>query len=108
MDAADGLRVVVVGGGTTASQLALKAVRGGATEVTMVSRRKLCVRPFDCDASFAGGVRRRAFRGLKSPAERLTFCREARRGGSVSPYLEAELRKAEAEGNNKGPHHDEF
>ena len=45
-----GKRIVVVGGGMTAAQLALGAVERGAQHVTLVSRHALCAQPLPCQA----------------------------------------------------------
>lgn len=46
--AVSGRAVVIVGGGMTSAQLALRACSGGAASTTLICRHKLCVRALDC------------------------------------------------------------
>lgn len=53
MDAAsvEGKRVVVVGGGMASAQLALAALRLGASRVALICRHALTVQEWDCEVS---------------------------------------------------------
>jgi hypothetical protein len=81
-DAALGERVLVVGGGLTAAQLALGAVRRGA-EVVVAHRAATRVRDLDVDASWLGGSLRELHRVPVSV--RPAVLRAARGGGTLPP-----------------------
>ncbi|EOD15293.1 hypothetical protein EMIHUDRAFT_211435 [Emiliania huxleyi CCMP1516] len=94
-------RLVVVGGGLSAAQLAAFACRLGWRSVTLVSRSELTVRPFDVGGGWVAsllspelGAEEAAFFAAP-PEERLWQLREARPGGSLTP--EARRRLAEME-----------
>lgn len=81
-DTPDGGRVVVVGGGLSATHLALGAAERGA-KTTLVSRRRLSVRRFDTHPSWLGPKKRRPFEQEPDPAVRRRIIDGARGGGSI-------------------------
>jgi hypothetical protein len=86
-DVRPGERVVVVGGGLTGAQLALRASARGA-DVLLVVRSPLRSRAMDVEAVWLGHALP-AFAG-QSPAQRADAVRHARRG-TVPPAVLAEL-----------------
>lgn len=93
-------RILVLGGGLTAVQVALLGVKRGCT-VTLCSRRPLTTRHFDIDKSWFDwreGTRHR-FGFLSKPLEeRLAMIKETRGGGSVPPFYMNQLRQAGSSG----------
>ena len=98
-------RLVVVGGGLSAAQLAVHAVHAGWSHVTLLVRSAaLEVRPFDISAEWMA----RHFSCEFSPLERAFYQAEpegrrallaaARRGGSVTPAVARLLRELERRG----------
>ncbi|KAK3934676.1 hypothetical protein QBC46DRAFT_399201 [Diplogelasinospora grovesii] len=88
--------ILIVGGGLTAAQLALLAIKRGVSRVWMVTRGPSWrVKPFDVDLEWMGKFRnlpRAAFWQLDSDEERLQRIRDARGGGSVTPdYMKSLL-----------------
>ena len=99
--------VLVVGGGLSAAQAALRAAKRGAGRVVLCSRRKLCTRTYDLELDWMnrrstgkGSARRRLFEFKGAPLEeRRAFVAKARGGGATVPqyYLDL-LKKAEDRG----------
>lgn len=94
-------RVLVVGGGLTAVQVAQYCLRSGK-QVVLCSRRPLVERHFDIDICWVD--RRSAGRQISDfyhqPEEdRLAALKEVRGGGSVPPIYMDDIRKWEARGN---------
>lgn len=90
-------RVMVVGGGLTAGQLALSALARGAA-VTLVARRGLRKRLFDTDA---GWLTRRELTRFHATADwslRRRRIDQARGGGSVTPAVADALHAARTSG----------
>jgi hypothetical protein len=88
--------ILIVGGGLTAAQLALLAIKRGVSRVWMVTRGPSWrVKPFDVDLEWMGKFRNlphAAFWQLDSDEERLQRIRDARGGGSVTPdYMKSLL-----------------
>lgn len=85
-------RVLVIGGGLSAAQAALLAVRGGVRHTVLCSRRPLVERHYDLPLEF---MDRRGHNKWKewfflSAADRVQFVKRARGGGSVPPdYMQA-------------------
>lgn len=93
-------RVLVVGGGLTAVQVAQYCLRSGK-KVILCSRRPLVERHFDIDTCWFD--RRSANKQIsdfyhQSEAERLAVLKEARGGGSVPPIYMDDVRKWQASG----------
>ncbi|KAK1736822.1 FAD-NAD(P)-binding protein [Skeletonema marinoi] len=93
-------RVLVVGGGLTAVQVAQYCLRSGR-KVVLCSRRPLVERHFDIDTCWFD--RRSANLQIsefyhQSEAERLTALKEVRGGGSVPPIYMNDVRKWQASG----------
>ena len=85
-----GQRVVVVGGGLTASHLAVGAARRNA-EVELVSRRPLQIRAFDTDPGWLGPKHLRGFEAVHDLGERLEMARSARGGGTIPAWMRSRL-----------------
>eukprot|EP00127_Corallochytrium_limacisporum_P003263 Clim_evm112s147 gene=Clim_evmTU112s147 len=94
-----GQRVLVVGGGLTAVQTAILAVRRGCAEVVLCSRRCLSRKHFDVPLKWMDGrkVNHLMFQFFQTPVdERRGFIAQTRHGGSVPPvYLEELERQTE-------------
>lgn len=86
-----GVGVLIVGGGLTAAHLACGAVRRGA-HVTILCRRHLVERGFDTDPGWLGPKELDRFHAIDDPALRLDAARCARGGGTIPPWMLAELR----------------
>jgi hypothetical protein len=82
-----GARVIVVGGGLTAAQLARAAIREGASHVTLLSRAPVVVKQFDIDPEWVSWrTRAGKLNSLWSHASaeaRAALVAEARGGGSM-------------------------
>lgn len=94
-DVRPGDRVLVVGGGLTAAQLALGACRRGA-HVTVAHRSRTRARDLDVDATWLGGSLA-AFHRMPVSA-RPRVLRRARGGGTLPPRELAEVRELDASG----------
>ena len=111
-----GEAVVVVGGGLSAAQAALLAVRRGARRVVHASRRPVLSRPYDLpfdwmearsrwgrvadrDKDKGGAAKFRMFEFHATPkAERAAWAKEARGGATVPAEYLKELERCEAAG----------
>eukprot|EP00931_Biecheleriopsis_adriatica_P041583 TRINITY_DN23758_c0_g1_i1.p1 TRINITY_DN23758_c0_g1~~TRINITY_DN23758_c0_g1_i1.p1 ORF type:complete len:529 (+),score=78.61 TRINITY_DN23758_c0_g1_i1:54-1640(+) len=96
-------RILVLGGGLTAVQVALKGVRKNC-EVVLCSRRPLTSRHFDIDKGWFDRreAARHRFDFLSLPMEeRLAMIKQTRGGGSIPPFYMSQLRAAEASGRLK-------
>ena len=84
-------RLVVVGGGLSAAQLAIHACRSGWRRVLLLLRDEAPVRPFDIDEEWMGRHLSAAFSPLErdfyraDPPARRGLLRQARPGGSLTP-----------------------
>jgi cation diffusion facilitator CzcD-associated flavoprotein CzcO len=85
-----GRRVVVVGGGLSAAQLARGAVEDGA-HVTVLARRPIVRRRMDVDPRWLGPTLMGPF-AAAAPARRRRMLDDARGGGSMPVWAERELR----------------
>ena len=86
----EGERVVIVGGGLTASHLACGAAARGAS-IHLVSRRALETRDFDTDPGWLGPRFLSAFDDDCDPASRLRTAQAARGGGTIPPWMRESL-----------------
>lgn len=96
-------RILVLGGGLTAVQVALLGVRKNC-EVTLCSRRPITSRHFDIHKGWFDRreAARHRFEFLSLPMEeRLAMIKQTRGGGSVPPFYMDQLRCAEAGGRLK-------
>lgn len=82
--------VVVVGGGLSAAHLACGAAKRGA-DVHLIARRPIENRNFDTDPGWLGPKYLRAFNAEQEPHKRLDMARNARRGGTVPPWMRTRL-----------------
>jgi len=89
--------VVVIGGGVSAVQAALKEARAGRT-VTLVSRHSLRKHQFDSDPGWLGPKFMRRFERERSMDRRRKLIEDARHKGSVPPDLHLDLQLAIREG----------
>ncbi|MCG8456250.1 MAG: FAD/NAD(P)-binding protein, partial [Holophagales bacterium] len=92
-----GERLVVLGGGISAAQLALRLAVGGRS-VDLVSRHSIRVHEFDSDPGWLGPKLMPIFRREKCPEMRRRLITEARYRGSVTPEVKRALRAASASG----------
>lgn len=86
-------RIVVVGGGLSAAQLALGAVEDGA-HVTLLSRRPIVTRRMDVDPTWLGPSKMEPFRRMPADRRRMALD-EARGGGTMPNWALRALRNAE-------------
>lgn len=86
-------RVVVVGGGITAAQAAMRLADAGR-QVHLIARREPSVHQFDSDPGWVGPKNMRRFSLTKDPSARREMIRKARHVGSVSPDVQRALRRA--------------
>lgn len=93
--AADGETVLVVGGGISAAQIALRLAHEGRA-VHVVSRHALRVHQFDSDPGWLGPKLMRRFDAERDVQKRRSMIRDARHRGSVPPDLKRKLRGAVA------------
>lgn len=90
-------QIIVVGGGITAAQLALRASAAGA-QVRIVSRHSFRKHQFDSDPGWLGPKNMRAFQKLDSWEKRRDAIRAARHRGSMPPDVHAILQDSIARG----------
>lgn len=96
-------RILVLGGGLTAVQVALLGVKRKC-KVTLCSRRPLTSRHFDIDNGWFDSREsaRHRFGFLNIPLEeRLAMIKQTRGGGTVPPFYMDQLRRAESAGSLK-------
>jgi lysine/ornithine N-monooxygenase len=95
-------RVAVIGGGITAAQTANKLGAQSHSPVMMLTRRPLEIEEFDSPSAHAMFSMSRksfsSFQRLQDPTQRRQWISEARRPGSVPPYVMAELEDSIARG----------
>lgn len=89
----DGAACVVVGGGISAAQVALRAV-GEGRETHMVIRGPIRVHRFDSDPGWLGPKLYPEFQRLRHPDERRGLIQRVRYRGSVTPEVHRELKQA--------------
>jgi hypothetical protein len=94
-------RTLIVGGGLTSSHLALNCLRAGCSKVHFAARKKLLSKHYDVDLKWVGKYRKVHLNQFwdKDFGERHQMIREARGGGSVSPYVLKELKELAAQSN---------
>ncbi|MEX6778854.1 FAD/NAD(P)-binding protein [Limnospira fusiformis] len=89
--------IVIVGGGLTSGHLAMGALKRGAM-VTLVVRRQLRERLFDAEPGWLGPKYLKGFEGEDCWYRRWEMIKQARDGGSVTPALMLQLRRAARQG----------
>lgn len=82
--------IAVVGGGLSAAHLAVGAARRGLT-VVMCPRRPLRTSAFDTDPGWLGPKEMAGFSAVGSQRERARRAERARDGGSIPPWMMAEI-----------------
>jgi len=95
-----GEQILIVGGGLTAAHLAVGAMRRGA-KVTLAVRRQLREKLFDADPGWLGPKYLKDFEAEDCWLTRLEMIRQARGGGSVTPAMMLQLRRAVNRGELK-------
>ena len=94
----DGEPCVVVGGGISAAQVALRAA-GETRETHLVVRGPIRVHKFDSDPGWLGPKLFPEFRSLRHPDDRRGVIQRARNRGSVTPEVHRDLKQAVASGS---------
>ncbi len=92
-----GEQVLLVGGGLSSGHLALGAIARGA-QVTLLRRRVVPPKLFDADPSWLGPKALKAFQAEPDWSKRYQQLQAARDGGSLTPSVELQLRRAAREG----------
>ncbi|GAB4232606.1 MAG: FAD/NAD(P)-binding protein [Stanieria sp.] len=92
-----GERILIVGGGLTSGHLAKGAINLGAT-VTLMTRKQLQEKIFDADPGWLGPKYLKDFHAETNWYIRYQQIQQARNGGSMTPDMMLQLRKASHEG----------
>ena len=92
-----GERILIVGGGLTSGHLAKGAINQGAT-VTLITRKQLQEKIFDADPGWLGPKYLKDFYAETDWSARYQQIQQARSGGSMTPEMMLQLRKASHEG----------
>lgn len=92
-----GEHILIVGGGLTSGHLARGAINLGAT-VTLMTRKQLQSKIFDADPGWLGPKYLKDFHAQTDWSERYQQIQQARNGGSMTPEMTLQLRKASHEG----------
>jgi len=88
-----GERVLIVGGGLTSGHLALGAVARGA-QVILMARRDFQEKLFDADPGWLGPKYLKEFWAETDWQKRWQMIQQARNGGSLTPAIMTQLRRA--------------
>ncbi|VEP12840.1 conserved hypothetical protein [Hyella patelloides LEGE 07179] len=92
-----GEEILIVGGGLTSGHLAKGAINLGAT-VTLMTRKQLQEKIFDADPGWLGPKYLKDFHAETDWSARYQQIQQARNGGSMTPEMMLQLRKASHEG----------
>jgi FAD-NAD(P)-binding len=92
-----GERILIVGGGLTSGHLAMGAINLGAT-VTLMTRKELQSKIFDADPGWLGPKYLKDFDAEIDWHTRSHKIQQARNGGSMTPEMILQLKKAANEG----------
>ncbi|HAC61951.1 MAG TPA: FAD-dependent oxidoreductase [Cyanothece sp. UBA12306] len=92
-----GERILIVGGGLSSGHLAKGAINLGAT-VTLMTRKQLQEKIFDTDPGWLGPKYLKDFHSETDWYVRYQQIQQARNGGSMTPEMMLQLRKASHEG----------
>ncbi|MDJ0724623.1 MAG: FAD/NAD(P)-binding protein [Prochloraceae cyanobacterium] len=90
-------RILVIGGGLTSAHLAIGAINLGA-KVTLMTRKPLQEKIFDADPGWLGPKYLKDFHAETDWHLRWQMIHNARNGGSITPEMMLQLRKASREG----------
>ncbi|QOV23659.1 FAD/NAD(P)-binding protein [Anabaenopsis elenkinii] len=88
-----GERILIVGAGLTSGHLALGAL-GRSAQVHLILRRELQAKLFDAEPGWLGPKYLKAFFAESDYQKRWEMIQQARNGGSVTPAIAMELRRA--------------
>lgn len=88
-----GERILIVGGGLTSGHLAVGAIGRGA-QVSLMSRRSLAEKLFDADPGWLGPKYLKGFHAEPDWQTRWQMIQDARNGGSLTPAMMTQLRRA--------------
>lgn len=91
-----GERVLIIGGGLTSGHLAVGAITRGA-QVLLMSRRQLQEKLFDADPGWLGPKYLKDFWAEPDWETRARLIQQARNGGSITPAMMTQLRRAQRE-----------
>ena len=95
-----GEKILIIGGGLTSGHLAKGAMNLGAT-VTLMTRKQLQEKIFDADPGWLGPKYLKDFHAETNWHTRYQQIQQARNGGSLTPEMMLQLRKASHEGKVK-------
>ncbi|PPS46097.1 FAD/NAD(P)-binding protein [Chroococcidiopsis sp. TS-821] len=93
-----GETILIVGGGLTSGHLALGAIARGA-KVILMSRRNLQEKLFDADPGWLGPKYLKHFWAEPDWETRAELVQQARNGGSLTPAMMLQLRRAQRQGD---------
>lgn len=93
-----GETIIIIGGGLTAGHLAIGAIARGA-KVILMSRRKLQEKLFDAAPGWLGPKYLKDFYAESDYQIRAQLIQQARNGGSMTPAMLMQLRRAQRKGN---------
>ena len=92
-----GEHILIIGGGLTSGHLARGAINLGAT-VILMTRKQLQEKIFDADPGWLGPKYLKGFHAETDWSVRYQQIQQARNGGSMTPEMMLQLRKASHEG----------
>ncbi|AFY47647.1 hypothetical protein Nos7524_1781 [Nostoc sp. PCC 7524] len=93
-----GERVLIVGGGLTSGHLAVGAISRGA-KVHLIMRRQLQAKLFDAEPGWLGPKYLKGFFAESDYQQRWQMIQQARNGGSMTPAIATQLRRAVGAGH---------
>jgi hypothetical protein len=91
-------RIIIVGGGLTSGHLAIGALARGA-KVHLMLRRNLQAKLFDAEPGWLGPKYLKGFFAESDYHKRWEMIQQARNGGSMTPAIAMQLRRAVRHGN---------
>jgi cation diffusion facilitator CzcD-associated flavoprotein CzcO len=92
-----GEKILIIGGGLTSGHLAIGAINRGAI-VTLMTRRQFQEKLFDADPGWLGPKYLKQFYAEPDWFSRWQMIQQARNGGSLTPAIMLQLKKASHEG----------
>jgi len=92
-----GEQILIIGGGLTSGHLAVGAIARGA-KVVLISRRQLQEKLFDAEPGWLGPKYLKGFWAEPDGESRAQFIQQARNGGSMTPAMMLQLRRAHRDG----------
>lgn len=93
----EGEQILIVGGGLSSGHLAVGAIARGA-KVLLMARREFQEKLFDADAGWLGPKYLKGFFSEPDWQKRWEMIQQARNGGSLTPAMMLQLRRAAHEG----------